>query len=126
MATYCEWKCESCGYVVETNGPHEFYIDAQGHRQRYGHPVPRSAEAEQAGVSGLTTVAYCPVCDELHEVVIEEFAPPRNFITCWLGAHNLIEPTCPECGSILLEALPDVPCPRCPNGKFTGGVVKVT
>lgn len=41
MATYCLWKCDSCGYTVETNGPHEFYRDAQGERERYGHPVPR-------------------------------------------------------------------------------------
>jgi len=112
--------------MVETNGPHEFYVDAQGEHERYGHPVPRSEEAEEAGVSGLTMVAYCPVCDEVHEVVIKEFDPPRNFVTCWLGAHTLIEPTCPECTSTLLEELPDVPCPRCAHGKFTGGVVKVT
>lgn len=126
MATYYQWKCESCSYMVETDGPHEFYIDSHGQRQRYGHPLPRSDEAEKAGVSGLTTVAYCPVCDEVHEVVIEQFDPPRNFITCWLGAHNLIEPACPECGNTLLDELPDVPCPRCASGKFTGGVVKVT
>jgi rRNA maturation protein Nop10 len=100
VATYSLWKCDSCGYAVETNGPHEFYLDTQGEHQRYGHPVPRSEEAGKAGVAGLTTLAYCPVCDEVHEVVIQEFDPPRNFITCWLGAHHLIEPTCPECGSI--------------------------
>jgi hypothetical protein len=126
MATYCEWTCDSCGYLVETNGPHEFYLDAQGERQRYGHPVPRSEEAAKAGVSGLTTVAYCPVCDEVREVVIERFDPPRNFITCWLGSHDLIEPTCPACGSALLDELPDVPCPRCASGRLGGGVVKMT
>jgi hypothetical protein len=126
MATYYQWKCESCSYMVETNGPHEFYIASHGQRQRYGHPLPRSKEAEEAGVAGLTVVAYCPVCDEAHEVVIEEFDPPRNFITCWLGAHNLIEPTCPECGSTILTELPGLPCPRCPNGVFAGRVVKYT
>ena len=125
MATYYQWKCESCGYMVETNGPHEFYIDSLGRRQRLGHPLPRSDEAEKAGVADLTTVAYCPVCDEVNEVVIEQFDPPRNFIACWLGSHNLIVPTCPECGSTLLNELRDVPCPRCANGKFTGGVVKI-
>ena len=126
MAKYCEWKCDSCGYAVETSGPHEFYLDAQGERQHCGHPVPRSEEAEGAGVAGLTTVAYCPVCHKVFEIVVELFDPPCNFITCWLGSHNLIVPSYQECSSTLLNELPDVPCTRCANGTSESGVVKVT
>ena len=41
---------------MESNLPHEFYPDAFGERQRYGHPVPKADEAE-SGASSLTTVA---------------------------------------------------------------------
>jgi len=126
MATGYEWKCVSCGYLVKTNGPHEFYIDPHGCRQRYGHPVPRSKEAEECGVHGLTMVSYCPSCDANREVVIEEFDPPRGFISCWLGPHNIIEPACPECGGELLTKLDGLLCPRCHAGFFTGGQVWVT
>lgn len=120
MATYCEPICDPCGYVAELDGPREFYLDAQRGPQRYGHPLPRSDEVEKAGVSGSTTVACCPMCDEAHELVIEQLAPPGKFITCWLGAHNLIKPTCPQCCSTLMEQLHDVPCARCANGEVQG------
>ena len=126
MATGYEWTCNSCGYVVETSAYHEFYRDILGQRQPHGHPLPRLDEAARAGVQGLSKHAYCPACDAVRDVIVEEFDPPENFISVWFRSHDMAAPPCPECGGELHTDLSDLECPRCGKGVFKRGEAWVT
>jgi len=53
MAAFSKWKCERCGFTVETGGPHEFYRDDNGEFLPHGHPTVGSEEAEKKGVKGF-------------------------------------------------------------------------
>jgi len=123
-------KCHICGYTVSTSGPWEFYRDAPGKRKTYGHPVPLSQEAAQAGIHGLSAIVYCAVCDKSFDVVLVEFKQPcRRPLSVWLGECEPKEEfkeedvvKCPDCGNTRLVfgeyENADTRCPRCKQGKL--------
>jgi DNA-directed RNA polymerase subunit RPC12/RpoP len=132
----CVYSCTTCGHQVTTWGPREFYRDANGDRQAYGHPGPSTAEARLRGIAGFDAQKYCIGCGETQEVVLSELeCPSSDPVEAWRCSTELDSPNfqtpgrCPGCGSeSLFLALPedDPPaCPRCGQGKLvlTGGGV---
>lgn len=122
MGAGYEYICDTCGYKVETSGPWEFYRDTEGQRKPYGHPVPMSQEAEEAGIKGFSINAYCPQCDRVRDVILVEFETPRDYHAAWAGCGRLPDDhqlTCGICGGRLCEYLPGkLSCPRCQKGTF--------
>jgi uncharacterized protein YbaR (Trm112 family) len=121
------WTCDHCGHSVRTSGPWEFYRDREGRRKPYGHPVPISQEAKDAGVSGLSGELYCPNCDEVFDVIRVEFKRPTS--NPWSKDNEPTDEfkgkdrvTCPRCRVSLLIAAPGpgekIACPRCKVGTF--------
>lgn len=123
-------KCDKCGYSVRTSGPWEFYRDSKARRKPYGHPVPRSKEAKERGIYGLSGNIYCPNCDKVFDLILIEFKKAsHDSLSVWFG---MCEPKdklkkraavkCPECGNtnLILGHKEDrkVSCPRCKEGKL--------
>lgn len=141
MGSAYRYECDGCGNVVETSGLWEFYRDATGARKLYGHPVPVSDEAVQMGVAGLSAELYCPLCDEVHDLVVVEFKQPYKGQLFWL---EMGEPKdeyqredavkCPDCGNTDLilgpndeeasyfDARMSMLCPRCKKGRLSVGM----
>ena len=130
-------KCMRCGYQVSTSGPWEFYRDDEGNREPYGHPVPRSAEARQHGIAGLSGKLYCARCDRVFDVVLVEFeAPSQNAAAVWARYQRLQDEfrledsvSCPECRSatlILGPAKNAVLCPHCETGNLVGRMARIS
>jgi hypothetical protein len=59
MATFYHHRRDMCGYEFDTSGPHEFYRDETGRLADYGHPLPKSLDAEWAGVYGFYGRMWC-------------------------------------------------------------------
>jgi len=97
MAQHNRFECSSCGYTVRTSGPWEFYRDASGQRQLYGHPragpmmtrksimkIRDKARRHEMlthfeswlkrqpslTVDGFSENLYCRRCDEVKDVVV--------------------------------------------------------
>jgi len=124
MAGFQEWKCNNCDYEICTSGNHEFYRDKNGHRKPYGHPVPASAEAKEAGVKGFTVDWYCPECRQIKDVIVREFYEARkhNYWGAPKDASVQHEPLCPKCSTELQQDLGlDTVCPKCNEGIFLPG-----
>ncbi len=83
MAVWYVHRCGNCGYIIETSGQHEFYRDKDGKRKSYGHPTPASKEAEECGICGWYAKEYCVSCDEVIEVVTEEYEEPEPKTRFW-------------------------------------------
>ncbi len=131
MASFIKLVCTECGYEVETSGLHEFYRDKSGKRKLYGHPIPTSKEAEERGIYGFSAELYCPICDEVFDLIVVEYKRPckeeLNYLKVWF---DMVEPKdeyreddevrCPKCGNteLILEPEEDeeVKCPRCKRG----------
>jgi len=125
-------KCNKCGYSVSTSGPWEFYRDSEGNRKFFGHPSPNSEEARQSGIQGLFGNLYCPKCDKVFDLVLDEYKKPTfNKIDMWLGRcestykYNQEDADkCPICGNtdLILKPLEneEIVCPRCGKGKLVG------
>ena len=131
----CIYKCTSCAWEFQTWGPREFFVNAAGERESYGHPLPCSDEARQAGVFGLDARRYCVECGAVSGVVLEEFDPPlHDPFKVWDDGANRserrsLDPECGACGSRnLVAALPEdveTPCRKCGAGQLVlsgGGV----
>ncbi|MDD2252226.1 MAG: hypothetical protein PHQ10_04600 [Dehalococcoidales bacterium] len=118
MAVFATYECDVCRHRVSINGPHEFYRDSAGNRKHYGHPVPVSVEAKNAGIKGFYFNFYCPVCDATKEAVIAEFKKPLDDIKCWKALKkHFIEPFCDDCGGKLYDSTAEgLKCPRCEGG----------
>jgi predicted RNA-binding Zn-ribbon protein involved in translation (DUF1610 family) len=118
MARSSIWKCESCGWTINTSGPHEFYRDNAGIRKPYGHPSPISEEAKKQGVKGFYIKGYCPTCDEAREAITVEFDDTvhRNW---WIESLRKdvrhIEPICNVCHTKIIKEFYSKPCPKCGN-----------
>ena len=136
MGMFCIYSCTSCGHEVTTWGPQEFYRDASGNRQPYGHPGPCSEEARSRGIAGFEAQKYCTRCGKTQRVILGETqAPCLDPIEAWRSCGGLDAASlrgaarCPDCGSeALLLTLPEdrpVACPRCGRGVMVlsgGGV----
>jgi predicted RNA-binding Zn-ribbon protein involved in translation (DUF1610 family) len=102
----------------------EYYIDSNGIRKKCGHPA-MSIEAKKFGVKGFTAEWYCPKCHQLRDAVIAEFSSPRNgSLDACLAyndpavEHKYFLAICDACGSVLVENLNGLPCPKCGKGKI--------
>jgi hypothetical protein len=136
MGSWYTYSCDKCGRTYNTSGPWEFYRDKKGQIKQYGHPVPCSKEAEEAGVQGLTANVLCLDCGrESRGLVLCEYQSPvkdEYKFRMWGGMVKLKkgteekDPQCPGCGSpkILLSPSPDrrrkVKCPSCKKGHLKG------
>ncbi len=102
MGVYAEFYCRQCGFRVRFGGPEEFYYDAYGRRRNWGHPLPASDEARQAGISGFLTRMWCPHCRSVKHAVIAEFKQPLQYTEAWERLAEMDEPrepaVCPDCG----------------------------
>lgn len=124
--------CDKCGYEVSTSGPWEFYRDSKGKRKDYGHPVPFSDEAKEAGIYGLSAQLYCKQCDAVHDLIVVEYKHAgKDTLGLWSGQWEpkgeYLEPDaakCPKCGSADLLLGPQeqtiTPCPKCGDGRLIG------
>ena len=122
MATFWRHKCDTCEYTFETSGIHEFYVDARGAMADYGHPLPSSREAREAGIFGFYGRMWCLNRDQNIDVVVREFEHPvERDAEIWRpGAlpEKVVDVTCPACGdhSPLMGDLPfgkSMACPKC-------------
>jgi len=62
MATGITYQCDHCGYQVPLTTVQQFYVDAAGIRQRFGHPCETRPEAINARVKGFEAWLYCGEC----------------------------------------------------------------
>lgn len=69
-------KCNKCGYSVITSAEWEFYRDSEGKRKGYGHPIPASLEAAEAGIYGYDATVYCSNCDQTFNIILREYKKP--------------------------------------------------
>ena len=125
MAAFSKWKCERCGFTVETSGPHEFYRDDNVELLPYGHPTVGSEEAEEKGVKGFYICGYCIQCDSAKVIIIREFNSPIHNWHCHILDNNEVKsfkPICGECGTRLILDFFEKPCPKCGN-MFHGLVI---
>ena len=123
-------ECNVCGAKHEPSGPWEFYRDARGELQDYGHPTPKSKEAEAAGIHGFFAEMYCMACGDLRNIILEEYEEPvASALDLLTGDSRPTikyrdedDPACPVCatrGLILRpEPLADIPCPQCEDGQL--------
>ena len=145
MGTVFEHRCTACDYGFETSGLWEFYRDEDGRIQPYGHPVAASREARERGVYGLRGWVYCPTCDAVADVVLEEYKTPHktpdlDSPSVWLTFPDFPErldeyktgelPACPTCGGrhLVLGDEPPVGllCPRCRKGRLVAQATRVS
>jgi hypothetical protein len=129
MAAGYGWACDTCGRTAETSGPQEFYRDASGKIKDYGRPAPVNAEAENAGVWGLTGSVLCGRCGTVAEMILEKFRQPSTTEwEAWFGPSGHPEeslefpdPRCPKCGGAELFLEPpavSIPGPWCKDGRL--------
>ena len=121
MGAGTEWKCNNCGYTINTSGPWEFYRNAVGRRGVYGHPKPTSKEAAQTGIKGYFVKWYCPNCRTVEDSVEIEFKEHVDRHEQWNQLEMALPPKafCTSCGAELQERLDgDEICPKCNKGKF--------
>ena len=103
MATHNVWECNICGHKVRTNGSWEFYRDASGQRQYYGHPIAKSREALKRGVKGFSENLYCRKCDEVRDIIVYEFEKPMDDLKAW---RELVKPDYRKSFVLWLSARP--------------------
>ena len=131
MATFWHHRCDTCGYTFDTSGSHEFYRDKDGWLADFGHPLPSSPEAAEAGVAGFYGRMWCLQHDVNVEVVMREFCEPVDrFAGIWTSGkhpekHVII--ACPICGDV--EPVmgdrpfgPEIQCPKCVGGAIESEV----
>jgi hypothetical protein len=127
MATFWHHQCDACGYEFDTSGPHGFYRDRAGRLADFGHPLPSSREAAEAGVAGFYGRMWCLQHDVNVEVVIREFCEPADrFAGIWMpGAHpeKRVMIACPSCGDdepVMGDRPlgPGIRCPKCVGGRI--------
>ena len=138
MGALYSHTCDTCGFVVRTSGLWEFYRDRDGNRKMYGHPGPRSKEAEKAGVHGMSAELYCIDCGKTRDLIVVEYKKPaETHFEAWLRppepkgpyarGHT---PKCPECGTTNFLLGPCegriVPCPKCKEGKLIGRMTLIS
>jgi len=127
MGSIYIYKCDHCGYELETSGPWEFYRDEKDQMKPYGHPAPLSDEAAESGIYGLYGKMYCPVCKKVRKVILVEFKNPcRDPFDLWVERNCEPKeeykgpPRCPVCGSTELLLKPslhrEIICPKCGKG----------
>jgi len=127
MGSGCDYKCEKCGYKFTTSSSWEFYRDAKGKIQCYGHPGPLSVEALKSGIYGFMDTKYCLNCRKLVDILLVEFDKPADYHAAWgyglLGGEY--QPViCPYCNKT--DFLEDediiskkfILCPKCNKGKL--------
>jgi len=118
------YQCNKCSYEVDVSTGWEYFIDSNVTRKLYGH-LGRSDESKKFGVKGFLSSWYCPKCQQLREAVIAEFSSPRNgpLDACLSYSNPAVEhkdfrAICDACGSVLVEDMDNLPCPKCGIGKF--------
>jgi hypothetical protein len=123
-------ECNVCKAKREPSGPWEFFRNQDGEMEDYGHPEPKSKEAEEAGIHGFYAEMYCMHCGDLRNVILEEYEQPVNSALELLTGdkqptikyRNEDDPACPVCskrGLVLRpEPLADIPCPQCDDGQL--------
>jgi hypothetical protein len=119
------WKCNQCGFVIRTSGLWEYFIDEFGLRQKYGHPLPISKAAINAGVRGFSVQWYCSRCRSVRDISVLEFDKPQPGSLGALGAYSFtdtplqeFEAVCDKCSEKLIDDLENEVCPRCNAGHF--------
>ena len=127
-------ECDKCGYTFHTSGPWEFYRDREGKLKDYGHPAPRSREAEALGIKGLYGEMYCHICDKVRKIILVEFKNPSDdSLSVWTGRCEPEEKymkegaiKCTKCGNknLIFEVegfgIEEISCPRYKDGKIKG------
>ena len=66
------WKCKNCNYEVLITDGWEFSRDHSQKRKRYSTPIPISSPVI-ADVEGFSSDLYCPQCQDVRDVVVEDF-----------------------------------------------------
>jgi rubredoxin len=111
------WKCKNCNYEVLITDGWEFSRDQSRKRKRYSSPVPISSHAI-ADVEGFSSDLYCPQCQDVRDVVIEDF---KSALTSERqdACQSETQPVCDVCGTQVKRALDasDL-CPKCQTGTF--------
>ena len=132
MGAEYRFTCSKCDYSISTSGPWEFYRDEKGRRKLYGHPVPRSEEAERSGIYGFSGKLYCPACDKISNLILLEYKNPcHDQLSAWMGQREVKDEfrndqgvKCRKCGGKDLVLYPEehreIPCPRCKKGRLMG------
>jgi len=73
----------------------EFYVDKEGRLQVYGHPLPLSNEAAEAGIAGVLNDHFCPRCG--HVTPIPSFLTEKArdhlelYSTLLLGTRKIVD-----------------------------------
>ena len=111
------WKCKNCNHEVIVTDGWEFYLDRGQKRKRYSPPLPISSRSI-GDVEGFSSDLYCPKCQDVRDVVIEDF---KNAVTA--GRQEAIksetQPVCDICGTKVKRSLDESDlCPRCNTGTF--------
>lgn len=117
--------CEDCIRRFAIGDGRPFFRDENGQMQYYGHPVA-SDEAIKAGIYGIYDEYYCPDCNEVFKIIINEYETPigagKNMalVEDMIGAMQLMskekeEEKCPKCDRTLDKNLKDVTCRGCGN-----------
>jgi rubrerythrin len=111
------WKCKNCSYEVVITDGWEFYLDGSHKRQRYTSPLPIVSPGI-ANVEGFSSDLYCPHCQDVRDVVIEDFGKTvkpdgRD------ADKSETQPLCDICGTRVKRALDASDrCPKCTTGTF--------
>jgi len=135
MATFWHHRCDTCGYEFDTSGSHEFYRDKEGRLVDFGHPLPSSHEAVEAGVAGFYGRMWCLQHDVNVRVVIQEFLEPVDrFAGIWTpGKHpeKQVSIACPSCGDDepVMGERPfgsKIRCPKCIGGTIECEVARMS
>jgi ribosomal protein S27AE len=118
------YQCNNCHFEVTVSSGWEYYIDLNGVRKKCGYPA-MSDEAKKYGVKGFMVFWYCRQCQQFKESVIAEYTSPSNgpLDSCLAYTDSTVElkyilAVCDKCGSVLVENLNCLPCPKCGIGKF--------
>ena len=118
------YQCNNCHFEVTVSSGWEYYIDLNGVRKKCGYPA-MSDEAKKYGVKGFMVFWYCRQCQQFKESVIAEYTSPSNgpLDSCLAYTDSTVElkyilAVCDKCGSVLVENLNGLPCPKCGIGKF--------
>ena len=109
------WTCTNCGNSVRTAGLFKFYIDKNGNRKRFAHPIPSEAD-KQATATGYSQEGFCPHCKEIRDVIVATFPVLQNGS---IGAeYKEVPAICDVCHTPLKDNIENLPCPKCGIGKF--------
>ncbi len=107
-----EIRCMSCDFRANISEFIEFYVDKKGRIQIYGHPLPVSEEAVEAGIAGFLNDYFCPKCG--HVTSIPSFVSEKAhdylelYSTLLLGKRKIVGVNnvpliCESCGGPLLS-----------------------